>query len=328
MEPLNFTTTTTGSVNGSNKPWSSSTPVSSSSNISRDSKDGSDSSAASIDSRKRPDRGHCRSVSIPAVIGSVTNTKSRHADPGTSDIHPARSSLPTNAHGLFQLKSTRALLAHSRSQSQSQSRRLSTASNISATDAHHLPSFDDDSDTHRAQHHEAAALDDATNFSAIHDGLLSSTPRSSWSESYSRRLSGNSIYSLASARGIINSPPHHTDKGAIIRSASVTLMSSSKGSGSGQPDSSISNVTVTTSSNTQATGPAGPQLTPRDSQPQPLDLMRRNQRAETMRAQPDRSRSRVKRRFSGSTSNRSHSPSSDRGHHYREEGECMDFPKI
>ncbi|KAJ3495528.1 hypothetical protein NLG97_g3333 [Lecanicillium saksenae] len=302
MEPLNFTTT--GSVNGS-KPRSSSTTLSPSS-VNKDTSESS-ASTASIDSKKPPDRGHARSVSIPAVIGSVTNTRSRHAEPGTSDIHPTRASLPTNTHGSIQLKSTRALLAHSRRQS---------AASATSTDDGNLPRSDDDSDAQRAL---LATIDDLGSLNPQLDAALTSTSRSSWSESYSRRLSNSSIYSLASARGIIN-PPASTDKAVIIRSASASLMSSTKGSGSGQSENGVSNITVTTSSNTQATGPAGPQLTPRDPHSQPLDLMRRNQRAETMRSQPDRSRSRVKRRFSGSTANSSHSPSSDRGnHHYREE---------
>lgn len=307
MEPLSFTTT--GSVNGS-KPRSSSTTLAPSS-VNKDSTE-LPASAASIDSQKKPsDRGHTRSVSIPAVIGSVTNTRSRHAEPGTSDIHPARASLPTNTHGSIQLKSTRALLAHSRRQS---------AASATSTDDGHPLRPDEDADPQRAL---LATIDDLGSTSGNLDAALTSTPRSSWSESYSRRLSNNSIYSLASARGIINSPSG-TDKAVVIRSASASLMSSNKtsGSGQGQSENAVSNVTVTTASNTQATGPAGPQLTPRDPHSQPLDLMRRSQRAETMRSQPDRSRSRVKRRFSGSTANSSHSPSSDRGnHHYREEGQ-------
>lgn len=301
MEPPNFTTT--DSVNGS-KPPASSTAFSSSN------KDSVDASVASIDSKKRANRGHSRSLSIPAVIGSVTNTRSRHAEPGTSDIHPARTSLPATTTGSsIQLKSTRALLARSP--------RQSTTSTTSTDDGQPLR-FEEDSDAPRS--HAGAIDEPSTSVAHANPDAAPSTARSSWSESYSRRLSGTSIYSLASARGIINSSPHGPDKGAIIRSASATLMSTNKGTGgSGPSDSGVSNVTVTTSSHTQASGAAGPQLTPRDPHSQPLDLMRRNQRAETMRVQPDRSRSRVKRRFSGSTANSSHSPSSDRGPHHKEE---------
>ncbi|TQV96541.1 inositol pyrophosphate synthase [Cordyceps javanica] len=304
MEPLNFTTT--GSVNGS-KPLPSSTTLPSSASVNKNSSDSS-ASVASLDYKKPSKRGHTRSISIPAVIGSVTNTRSRHAEPGTSDIHPARASLPTNTHGSIQLRSTRALLAHSR--------RQSTTSSTS-TEESPVPGSDHDSD---AQRNRLATVDSPGSPNTTLATALASALRSSWSESDSRRLSNSSIYSLASARGIINSAPHCPDKGVTTRSVATSLMSTAKASGSGQSESGVSNVTVTTTSNTQATGPSGPQLTPRDPHSQPLDLMRRNQRTETMRSQPDRSRSRVKRRFSGSTANSSHSPSSDRGnHHYREE---------
>ncbi|EGX94745.1 inositol pyrophosphate synthase [Cordyceps militaris CM01] len=306
MEPLNFTTT--GSVNGS-KALPSSTTLSSSAFVNTDNLNlDSSVSVASLDSNHRR---HARSVSIPAVIGSVTNTRSRHAEPGTSDIHPERASLPTNTHSSIQLMSTRALLARSRRQS---------ATSATSTDDSPAPRSDHDADAQRTR---LATIDNPASLNTtVATAPASSTLRSSWCESDSRRLSNSSIYSLASARGIANSPAHSTDKGATARSASASLMSTAKGSGSGQSESGVSNVTVTTSSNTQATGPAGPQLTPRDPHPQPLDLIRRTQRAETMRSQPDRSRSRVKRRFSGSTANSSHSPSSDRGnHHYREEAQ-------
>ncbi|KAF4126644.1 Glutathione synthase/RimK-type ligase, ATP-grasp superfamily [Geosmithia morbida] len=108
-------------------------------------------------------------------------------------------------------------------------------------------------------------------------------------------------------------------------------MSSGKSPASTPPEAGVSNAGVTTSP-----GPQGGQqqtvtgshaLASRDPHAQPLDLMRRNQRSETAvntapstRAQqPDRSRSRAKRRFSGSTGNSSHSPGSDRGHGHREE---------
>lgn len=79
-----------------------------------------------------------------------------------------------------------------------------------------------------------------------------------------------------------------------------------------QADPTLSNATVTAS---LATPGSQQHLAPRENQPQPLDLMRRNQRPDS-----DRSRSRAKRRFSGSTANSSHSPGSDRGPHHREEG--------
>ncbi|GAO16838.1 hypothetical protein UVI_02053760 [Ustilaginoidea virens] len=100
-------------------------------------------------------------------------------------------------------------------------------------------------------------------------------------------------------------------------------MSSSKAGGIGTPpEPGLSNVTVTTSSSNGAMANGQHNLTTRDPHAQPLDLMRRNQRAESnMRTQPGRSRSRANRRFSGSTSTSTHSQGSDRGpHRDREEG--------
>ncbi|RDA86955.1 hypothetical protein CP532_6719 [Ophiocordyceps camponoti-leonardi (nom. inval.)] len=107
------------------------------------------------------------------------------------------------------------------------------------------------------------------------------TARPSLSEIQSRRLSSNS---LASSRSFVDvgNPPRSVPP-------SFAMASSSKS----PPD------------------PAQHHLA------QPLDLMRRNQRNEpAIRPQPDRSRSRAKRRFSGSTAASSHSPSSDRGPQY------------
>lgn len=76
-----------------------------------------------------------------------------------------------------------------------------------------------------------------------------------------------------------------------------------------------SNVTASQSGAHATPAQQQPQQQNQPAQSQPLDLMRRNTRPEpsTMRSQPDRSRSRAKRRFSGSTANSSHSPGSERG---------------
>lgn len=165
---------------------------------------------------------------------------------------------------------------------------------------------------------------------------------SSFYQVQSRRLSGNSINSLASARGIPHSNKPAPSPDLYSRSVSrPVLMSSPTGSGgkpaapspgpgATQSEAGISNVTVTTSSGVQpGQNPAGHHnLTARDAQNPPLDLMRRNQRPESNnpRTQPDRSRSRVKRRFSGSTAASSHSPSSERGPQQREKEEVKPAP--
>ncbi|QPG94934.1 hypothetical protein C2857_007356 [Epichloe festucae Fl1] len=181
---------------------------------------------------------------------------------------------------------------------------------------------------------KAARSNHSRNHSAVSDtgsDVLvfdsASVAQSSLSDVQTRRLSSTSIYSLASARAILNSSSsaHGSDSGAPPRSVSG-LMSSNKGGNAGTlSEPGLSNVTVTTS-------PSGPttngqhNLTTRDPHSQPLDLMRRNQRTDAnVRTQPDRSRSRAKRRFSGSTATSTHSQGSDRGP-YREKEEAKPAP--
>lgn len=143
--------------------------------------------------------------------------------------------------------------------------------------------------------------------------------RSSFSdEGATKRLSVSSIYSLASARGI---PSPASSDGGVSRSVSGVIMASNKGLGPspGHSESGLSNVTVTTSSNSQTPAGSSHQLAPRETNhPNPLDAVKRNPPRSDPNARPQpptRSRSRAKRRFSGSTVTSSHSPSSERGFH-------------
>ncbi|EWY96931.1 hypothetical protein FOYG_05445 [Fusarium oxysporum NRRL 32931] len=156
---------------------------------------------------------------------------------------------------------------------------------------------------------------------------------SSSSDYQSRRLSGTSIYSLASARGVLSgsSSAHGSELGTPPRSV-PGLLSTGKSTATGQSEAEVSNITVTTSSNQPGQSVVGHpnqhHLTPRDLHSQPLDFTKRAIRHDNMQSStsglrqgPDRSRSRAKRRFSGSTATSSHSPSSDRGPHHREREE-------
>lgn len=158
---------------------------------------------------------------------------------------------------------------------------------------------------------------------------------SSSSDYQSRRLSGTSIYSLASARGVLSgsSSAHGSELGTPPRSV-PGLLSTGKSTATGQSEAEVSNITVTTSSNQPGQSVVGHpnqhHLTPRDLHSQPLDFTKRAIRHDNMQSStsglrqgPDRSRSRAKRRFSGSTATSSHSPSSDRGPHHREREEGM-----
>lgn len=151
--------------------------------------------------------------------------------------------------------------------------------------------------------------------------------QSSLSDFNARRLSSTSIYSLASARGILNSSSsvHGSDSGVPPRSFSGPMSSNKGANTSTAPEPGLSNVTAATSSSSGPIASGQHNLVPRDPHPQPLDLIRRNQRPEAnMRSQPDRSRSRAKRRCSGSTATSIHSQGSDRGpYREKEEGTVM-----
>lgn len=263
-----------------------------------------------------------RSVSVSSFTGSVSS-KSRYAEPGTSDIHAERSSFSSSPHSSNFLKGARSMSSYSRRHS---------AASEALTEELYLGESQQsqvffDNDTPRMRPNP----DVPANHSALPEPAL--TTKSSFSDSHSirsKRLSGTSLYSLASARGVIISPSQSqsnpaSDQGPPPRSV-PSLMSSGKAPASAQPEAALSSVTVTTSSGSQS-GHGSPNthsLAARDSQPPHLDLVRRNQRSETMRTtQPDRSRSRAKRRFSGSTAYSSQSPSSERGPHHREKEEGL-----
>jgi inositol-hexakisphosphate/diphosphoinositol-pentakisphosphate 1-kinase len=148
----------------------------------------------------------------------------------------------------------------------------------------------------------------------------------SFSERDPKRMSTSSAFSLASARGVISSAASATssDPGVVARSVSG-LMASGKGIGPSQTEAGVSNVTVTTSSNTQHGShgsSGGHHLAPRESnQPEMFKKTPPSRSEQTLRPQPTRSRSRAKRRFSGSTAASSHSPSSDRGPHPKDKEE-------
>ncbi|KAK2595313.1 inositol hexakisphosphate and diphosphoinositol-pentakisphosphate kinase [Conoideocrella luteorostrata] len=235
---------------------------------------------------------HSRKVSSSSTTASSTNRRSRHVDSSPPGSYSERSNLPvTSQPAPVPVKTAPVPL------------QLSRASR------------------------ESVLKSNLVNFTDAWSPDPTLAAQTSLSDIQTRRLSSTSIYSLASARGIINSSSstHGSDSGAPPRSVSG-LMSTSKGSSATgtPPEPGLSNVTVTTSSSNGPTASGQHSLTTRE--PQPLDLMRRNQRADSnMRAQPDRSRSRAKRRFSGSTATSTHSQGSDRGPH-REKEEAKPAP--
>ncbi|KAH7328308.1 histidine phosphatase superfamily-domain-containing protein [Stachybotrys elegans] len=264
---------------------------------------------------------HARSISSSSLTGAALSRKGRPADPATSQVHAGRSSPSTSyPHSPGSLKSVRSLVPNARRLSSTSDSWVDDTTLDDASIAATAPA--DDSDTPRTRSSaltEEAAL--TLTLSLLDFG--------------SRRLSGNSLHSLPSLRGVQlldSSSTHGSDVGTPPRSV-PSLMSSNNGKGPGpaQSEAAVSSVVVTTTSGGQANygNPSQHHLSPRE-QPghQPLDLMRRNQRADAppLRPQPDRSRSRAKRRLSGSTANSSHSPSSDRGLHHREKEEVKPAP--
>lgn len=152
------------------------------------------------------------------------------------------------------------------------------------------------------------------------------TAKSSFSEVEPKRSSISSLYSLASARGIIPSSAVSatgSETGTTSRSAAGSVVASGKSTA--QISSEQSNVTGVSSTISQH-GSQGSltsyHLTPRDAQ---LDVVKRgsgtSRNDQAYRSQPTRSRSRAKRRFSGSTAASSNSPGSDRGPHHKEKEE-------
>lgn len=280
-----------------------------------------DASAANSSPSTQPSR-QSRSVSVSSFTGSVSS-KSRYAEPGTSEVHAERSSFSSSPHSSNPLKGARPNW-------DSSGRRQSTASEVLIEEPYLGESQQNgDSDTPRMRPNPDAPA----NHAAPPEASLPS--RSSFSDSQSirsKRLSGTSLYSLASARGVINPPQSNpvSDQNPPPRSV-PSLMSSGKGPASAQSETALSGVTVTTSSGNQSGhgSPNNHSLAARETQTPHHDLVRRNQRAETtpMRSsQPDRSRSRAKRRFSGSTAYSSQSPSSERGPHHREKEEAKPAP--
>lgn len=261
-----------------------------------------------------PAGAHSRKISASSIAASNASRKSRYVDSVPSETNAEPFSFPIASQPTpIPVKGAHSPSWHSRPQSG-----ISDAGSDVLVFGEPHPS-----PTHSDILRIRAGLN-AENAAHVWLPEPSLTARSSLSDLQSRRLSSTSVYSLASARGIINysSSAHGSDSGALSRPVSG-LMSSSKGASAGTPpEPGLSTATAATSSPNGSNPNGQHNLATRDATSQPLDLMRRNQRTDSnMRAQPDRSRSRAKRRFSGSTATSTHSQGSDRGaHREKEEG--------
>ena len=153
-------------------------------------------------------------------------------------------------------------------------------------------------------------------------------PRPSIPEFESKRMSISSMYSLSSVRagGAPSSAASANGSEGGTGSNTRTPSGPLSPTKSAQPEASTSAISVTTSSSSQFGNHGtvnGHQLTPRETPAHASEIAKRNaaQRGEgAPRSQPPgRSRSRAKRRFSGSTAASSHSPSSERGIYKKDE---------
>lgn len=253
----------------------------------------------------RSQQPHARSISTSSSLTGSMASSRKPTEPGASQV-PADCSSTALAAPHSPSASLKASLAH-------QSRRKSDALTNEVSSPPPLSPPAADADTPRVR--PASTFDPAA-ATQLPDPAPSTT-RPSFSETQSRRLSTNSTYSLASARSLVNSSSSsHAAPDSVASSRSIPpSMSSVKNSG---PEPGLSNPAAPATPSAQQH-----HLSPIDPHAQPLDLMGRNQRTDSaMRSQPDRSRSRAKRRFSGSTAASSHSPSSDRGPNHRDKEEC------
>ena len=277
-----------------------------------------DSQQPYLNSPARPRRAgsHSHSLSSSAIPSTASSRKSRYSEPDTSDVNVERTRFTPQPHtSSSTIAPSRQFSLHERRQSN-----RSDAIGEETLFSESIEAKDSLPDTPRSE--KTSWLEDS--LTALLQDPTAAT-RAGVSRLPSRRLSSNSVYSLASARGLTNYPNSQGSDNGVLPRSLPAFMSSAKATGQASTEASLSNVTVTTTSGSQNSngGTGSHNLAPRDPHAQPLDLMKRNQRADsaTTRIQPDRSRSRTTRRFSGSTANSSHSPSSDRGPNTREKEE-------
>ncbi|KAI1450334.1 histidine phosphatase superfamily-domain-containing protein [Annulohypoxylon stygium] len=264
-----------------------------------------------------------------SIASSIIGGKSRHAEPvGTTDVsvEPARLSMPL-ARSLK--------LPHL--PPSPYSRRESSGSDIWNQDFHssaagvavdEVAVEDIDNTPKLVPGH---SIPDTSSPYHLPDPAVH-PPSSASDYEAGKRISISSVFSLSSSRGVGSSAPstNGSDSGSAHRPTSI--MASGKGLGPlpGQSESGVSNVTVTTSSNSNTQNPVtGPQLTPREAHANPLEIVKRSTAPPSNpapRPQVTRSRSRAKRRLSGSTAASSHSPSSDRAPQSREKEEVKPAP--
>lgn len=256
-------------------------------------------------------RARAGSLSLSAsVASSVISRKSRHAEPGTTDLNAQRASLSMPEPDCRRPSRSIAIRRES-----VEGWKTETSGNTNDESAI------DDSD---AATPAPSTMSDGQDKPTPPEASLHKRPSATTADETlaQHRLSVSSIYSLSSARAggtSIAGSTNGSESGA--RQTSGT-MSPAKPIGSSQPDTWTSNINVMASTGTsfgsQTSSTGGPQLTSKaegasqSSEAAPRRAVAPRSDANTRSGGVARSRSRAQRRFSGSTGASSHSPSSDR----------------
>jgi inositol hexakisphosphate/diphosphoinositol-pentakisphosphate kinase len=272
-------------------------------------------------------------LSSASSSNSTSSRKGRYAEPGTTEAHCDRASISMPPPSLPRSRT-----------SSTYSQRNSGASEVwrqgvSPGPSRRISKDDfavDEFDTPRLP---PGTMADDANHPPLPDPAL--RPRPSMPEMDGKRMSVSSIYSLSSARAGGGAPSSAASANGSEVGAGPGLntrppsgaLPPNKGPGTSYPETSTSTVSVMASSANQfgAQGSSnGHQLTPRENPAQASEVAKRNAatrgEATPRPQQPTRSRSRAKRRFSGSTAASSHSPSSERGIYSKKEEEVKPPP--
>lgn len=282
-----------------------------------------------------------RTSSFSSVRSNSLQQKSKHAEPGLTEVHADQASLSMPPPQSRPVKNSRAAVPQPRRQSSNseastddvaalKSRAAETSSvrsSSSLRDA--VVSSDGAEDLETPRMAPGACSDKVDDQPLPEPAMPTSRSAGPESDSATKRMSVSSIYSMASARGIPSSAASATgsDTGSASTPRSVSGLISPS---AGKPgDAGVSNVVVTTGSQ----GSTGGTLAPREQQHHLPDILKRSHgqipRSDpsgAARPQVSRDRSRAKRRLSGSTAASSHSPSSDRTLHHKEKEESSSSP--
>ncbi|KAE8441965.1 hypothetical protein EG329_004132 [Mollisiaceae sp. DMI_Dod_QoI] len=266
---------------------------------------------------KPKSRTSSHNLSSTSTATSMTSRKGRYAEPLPAQINSDRASISMPPPQTRPSIKSRTPSVASRQGSENLQPIPGTLSNRSRDDI----AVEEDFDTPKLI---PGVMTDESKHYQLPDAALRQKP--SMPDMESKRMSVSSIYSLNSARAPSSAASANgSEPGSAIgtRQSSGTL-SPNKVLGISQPETAA--VSITTSSSNQFGNQGhvnGHQLTPRESPAHASEIAKRNaaHRGEgAPRSQPPgRSRSRAKRRFSGSTAASSHSPSSEKGSWAKEE---------